>query len=55
MIGTGDINGDGKVDLFVWNYASRTVGVYLGSGTGTFPTEKTTSNPPSRMRVKSSR
>jgi hypothetical protein len=43
MIGTGDINGDGKVDLFVWNYASQTVGVYLGSGTGTFPTEKTTS------------
>ena len=43
MIGTGDINGDGKVDLFVWNYASQTVSVYLGSGTGTFPTEKTTS------------
>jgi hypothetical protein len=43
LVGMGDINGDGKTDLVVWNYAAQTVGAYLGSGTGTFPTEKTTS------------
>lgn len=32
----GDINGDGKPDIVVANYGSKTVGVLLGKGDGTF-------------------
>ena len=32
----GDFNGDGKLDLAVANYASNTVGVLLGNGSGGF-------------------
>ncbi len=33
-----DLNGDGKLDLAVTNYATGTVSVMLGVGDGTFPT-----------------
>jgi hypothetical protein len=43
LVATGDINGDGKVDLVVWHYPTQTMGAYLGDGSGSFSTEKTTS------------
>ena len=35
-IGTGDFNGDGKLDLAVANYGSNNVTILLGNGNGTF-------------------
>ncbi len=37
-LATGDFNGDGKLDLAVVNFASNTVTVLLGTGTGQFNT-----------------
>jgi len=41
LLGVGDINGDGKVDLVVWNFSPLTIGAYLGDGKGAFPAERT--------------
>ena len=42
-----DFNGDGNLDLAVFNVGSDTVGIYLGQGDGTFasPLRIRTSNP----------
>jgi uncharacterized repeat protein (TIGR01451 family) len=37
---TGDFNGDGKLDLAVFNTGSNTVSILLGNGDGTFQTAK---------------
>jgi len=36
---TGDLNGDGKLDLAVANETADTVSVLLGNGNGTFQTK----------------
>src|SRR5437016_2755192 len=36
FVAVGDFNGDGKLDLAVANFASNTVSILLGTGTGTF-------------------
>ncbi len=38
---SGDVNGDGKTDLIVADYASDAVSVLLGNGNGTFQTQQT--------------
>ena len=40
-LAAADLNGDGKPDLVVANYASNTVGVLLNNGNGTFPAAAT--------------
>jgi len=40
LIGAGDINGDGRLDLVFWNSYSQQVGVYQGDGAGEFPSER---------------
>jgi hypothetical protein len=35
-VGTGEFNGDGKLDLIVANLASNDISVFLGNGDGTF-------------------
>jgi hypothetical protein len=42
-VAVADVNGDGKVDALVANYASGTLGVLLGTGTGSFTLQ---ANPP---------
>ncbi len=37
-IASGDLNGDGKADLVVSDYAASTISVLLGNGNGTFKT-----------------
>ena len=38
LVGSGDFNGDGKIDLVVWNYYNQTLSLDLGNGSGGFPT-----------------
>ncbi|UJR19515.1 hypothetical protein I4U23_022645 [Adineta vaga] len=40
-IATGDLDGDGKLDVIVGNSANYTIGVFLNAGNGTFPTQVT--------------
>src|SRR5260370_2742354 len=35
-VASGDVNGDGKLDLAVANFASNSVSIFLGGGDGTF-------------------
>jgi uncharacterized protein (DUF2141 family) len=42
-VAVADVNGDGKVDALVANYGSGTLGVLLGTGTGSFTLQ---ANPP---------
>jgi len=42
-VAVADVNGDGKVDALVANYADGTLGVLLGTGTGSFVLQ---ANPP---------
>ena len=42
---TGDVNGDGKPDLLVFNSQANTISVLIGNGDGTFQTQKVTSVP----------
>ncbi|RLS83997.1 MAG: DUF4347 domain-containing protein, partial [Planctomycetota bacterium] len=48
---TGDVNGDGKIDILTTNQNSSNVSVFLGNGNGTFqnPTLLSTSAIPSRI------
>src|SRR5205085_1468407 len=39
IVVTGDVNGDGKLDLATANWSSGTVSVLLGNGNGTFQTQ----------------
>ena len=52
-LATGDLNGDGKLDLVVVNYKANTVSILLGNGEGTFQTqvEYATGNGPMGVAV----
>ncbi|MCY2941407.1 MAG: tandem-95 repeat protein, partial [Planctomycetota bacterium] len=51
FVTTGDVNGDGKIDILTTNQNSSNVSVFLGNGNGTFqvPTLLSTSAIPSRI------
>ena len=42
VVKTGDVNGDGKMDLVVSNRGSNNISVFLGNGNGTFQAQKLT-------------
>ena len=50
---TGDVNGDGKIDVIVANSGSNTVSVLLGNGNGTFQVQQTfaTGTSPSSVAI----
>jgi hypothetical protein len=40
LTGIGDIDGNGTLDLVIWNAPLQQIGAWLGDGTGQFPTEQ---------------
>jgi hypothetical protein len=38
VTGAGDIDGDGTLDLVVWNFYTQQINIYFGDGSGDFPT-----------------
>ena len=48
-IAVADVNGDSKLDVLTANYGTNTVGVLLGTGTGSFPTLATYSTGPGSL------
>jgi len=40
LTGAGDINGDGRLDLVVWNYYTEQIRIYAGDGSGAFPAQR---------------